>query len=73
MVDNNILIDKYLIVESGVCYYFKIDGKIYFFDIGYFDVFLCNVVILGIDISDIDSVIIFYGYNDYSWGLIYFV
>ncbi|MBX9488410.1 MBL fold metallo-hydrolase [Yersinia enterocolitica] len=71
LVDNNTLIDKYLTAEPGVCYHLKIDGKTYLFDTGYSDVFLRNAAILGIDISDIDSVIISHGHNDHSWGLIH--
>ncbi|CNH90044.1 metallo-beta-lactamase superfamily protein [Yersinia thracica] len=69
LVDNNTLIDKYLIAEPGVCYYIEIEGKSFLFDTGYSDVFLCNAAILGMNISNIDSVIFSHGHNDHSGGL----
>lgn len=69
LVDNNTLIDKYLIAEPGVCYHLQVDGKTFLFDTGYSDIFLRNAAILGIDISNIDSVILSHGHNDHSWGL----
>lgn len=46
-----------------------INGKSFLFDTGYSDVFLCNAAILGINISNIDSVIFSHGHNDHSGGL----
>ncbi|MFC0225499.1 MBL fold metallo-hydrolase [Serratia aquatilis] len=69
LVDNNTLIDRYLIGEPGVSYLIECDGKKILFDAGYSDVLLKNAQTLHIDLADLDDVILSHGHNDHTWGL----
>lgn len=69
LADNNTLIDRYFLGEPGVSYYIEDDGKRILFDTGYSDVFLQNAAKLGIDICDIDYLVLSHGHNDHTWGL----
>ena len=69
LVDNNTLIDRYFIGEPGVSYYLQTDGKQFLFDTGYSDAFLQNARKMGLDLRNLDSVIISHGHLDHSWGL----
>lgn len=69
LVDNNTLIDRYLIGEPGVSYLIEYDGQKILFDTGYSDVFLKNAQTLKIDLTSIDSIVFSHGHNDHTWGL----
>lgn len=69
LLDNNTLIDRYLIGEPGVCYHIEIDGRRILLDTGYSDIFLQNANILGIDLKQLDTIVLSHGHNDHSWGL----
>ncbi|WP_354692026.1 MBL fold metallo-hydrolase [Phytobacter sp. RSE-02] len=69
LVDNNTLIDRYLIGEPGVSYLIECDGKKILFDTGYSDVFLKNAQILRIDLTELDGIVLSHGHNDHSGGL----
>ncbi|WP_323078940.1 MBL fold metallo-hydrolase [Klebsiella quasipneumoniae] len=69
LVDNNTLIDRYLIGEPGVSYLIEHDGQKILFDTGYSDVFLKNAQTLKIDLTSIDSIVFSHGHNDHTWGL----
>ncbi|WP_126475195.1 MBL fold metallo-hydrolase, partial [Klebsiella pneumoniae] len=64
LVDNNTLIDRYLIGEPGVSYLIEYDGQKILFDTGYSDVFLKNAQTLKIDLTSIDSIVFSHGHND---------
>ncbi len=69
LVDNNTLIDEYLIGEPGVSYYIECDELKILFDVGYSDVFIKNAQILNVDLTSIDKIILSHGHNDHTWGL----
>lgn len=69
LADNNTIIDRYFLGEPGVSYYIEEGGKRILFDTGYSDVFLQNAAKLGIDICDIDYLVLSHGHNDHTWGL----
>lgn len=69
LVDNNTLIDRYLVGEPGVSYLIEHDGQKILFDTGYSDVFLQNAQTLQIDLTTIDSIVLSHGHNDHTWGL----
>ncbi|AKJ43565.1 MBL fold metallo-hydrolase [Pragia fontium] len=69
LLDNNTLIDRYLIGEPGVCYHIDIDGRQVLLDTGYSNVFMQNADILGIDLKQVDTIILSHGHNDHTWGL----
>ncbi|AWH88703.1 MBL fold metallo-hydrolase [Limnobaculum parvum] len=69
LLDNNTLIDRYLIGEPGVCYHIDIDGRQILLDTGYSDIFIHNADILGIDLKQVDTIVLSHGHNDHTWGL----
>jgi len=73
LVDNNTFIDQYLAGEPAVSYYIESDGQKILFDAGYSDVFLTNANRLGIDLSNLDAIVLSHGHLDHTWGLQYLV
>lgn len=69
LVDNNTLIDRYFSAEPGVSYYLEADGLKVLFDTGYSDVFIDNACRMGIDLLDLDCVVLSHGHLDHTWGL----
>lgn len=69
LVDNNTLIDRYLLGEPALSIFIEADGKRILFDTGYSDAFLRNAQKLGIDLLDLDDVVISHGHVDHTWGL----
>jgi len=69
LVDNNTFIDRYFIAEPGVSYYIESEGKKILFDVGYSDVFLVNARKLGINLLDVDMIVLSHGHLDHTWGL----
>jgi 7,8-dihydropterin-6-yl-methyl-4-(beta-D-ribofuranosyl)aminobenzene 5'-phosphate synthase len=69
LVDNNTFIDHYYIGEPGVSYFIEADGFKVLFDVGYSDAFLINAQSMGIDLREIDFVVLSHGHLDHTWGL----
>jgi len=69
LVDNNTLIDHYFLAEPGVSYYIEIDEMKVLFDTGYSDIFIKNATKMGIDLLDIDAVVLSHAHLDHTWGL----
>ena len=73
LLDNNTFIDQYYLGEPGVSYFIEVDGKKVLFDVGYSDAFLTNAQKAGIDLADIDFVILSHGHLDHTRGLPYLI
>lgn len=69
LVDNNTLIDRYLIGEPAFSLWIETGGKKILFDTGYSDVFITNAQLLGLDVTEADVVVLSHGHNDHTWGL----
>jgi 7,8-dihydropterin-6-yl-methyl-4-(beta-D-ribofuranosyl)aminobenzene 5'-phosphate synthase len=69
LVDNNTIIDRYFYGEPGVSYFIECDDRKYLFDTGYSDIFLRNSIKMGINLLELDAVVISHGHNDHTWGL----
>jgi 7,8-dihydropterin-6-yl-methyl-4-(beta-D-ribofuranosyl)aminobenzene 5'-phosphate synthase len=69
LVDNNTLIDRYFLAEPGVAFYIEIDDRRVLFDTGYSDVFMKNAAKMGIDVLDVDTVVLSHAHLDHTWGL----
>lgn len=69
LLDNNTFIDRYFLGEPGVSYYIQSDGKKILFDCGYSDAFLINARKMGINLLDLDMVVLSHGHLDHTWGL----
>lgn len=71
LVDNNTLIDQYLLGEPAVSYYIECGDIHMLFDTGYSDVLIKNAESLGIDLSTLTHIICSHGHNDHTNGLKY--
>ncbi|MBP1910706.1 MBL fold metallo-hydrolase [Methanolobus bombayensis] len=69
LIDNNTLIDRYLLGEPGVSYFIEADDKKLLFDTGYSDAFIRNAQKLNINLLDIDHVVLSHAHLDHTWGL----
>ena len=69
LVDNNTLIDRYLLGEPGISLYIEDEGTKVLFDLGYSDAFMTNATKLGIDLMNLDWIALSHGHLDHTWGL----
>lgn len=72
LADNNTYIDQYYLAEPALSIYIENSDKKYLFDTGYSDVYLKNAEKLGIDLEQLDAVIISHGHNDHTGGLAFY-
>lgn len=73
LVDNNTLIDRYFKGEPAVSYFLEADGKRILFDFGYSDLFIENAKKMGIDLLDLDYLLLSHSHLDHSWGLVHLI
>lgn len=71
LVENNTLIDKYLLGEPALSFYIEVDDKKILFDAGYSDIFIQNALKIGIDLKKLDNIVFSHGHNDHTLGIIY--
>lgn len=71
VVDNNTLIDRYLLGEPGFSLLLHDGGRQVLFDCGYSDVLCQNAARLGIDLGELDVVALSHGHLDHTWGLVH--
>lgn len=71
LVDNNTFIDKYYLGEPAVSYYIEDEDSKILFDTGYSDAFIKNAKSMGINLKDINKIVISHGHNDHTGGLKY--
>jgi 7,8-dihydropterin-6-yl-methyl-4-(beta-D-ribofuranosyl)aminobenzene 5'-phosphate synthase len=69
LVDNNTLIDRFLLGEPGLSFFLAADGKRVLFDCGYSDILRVNAARLSIDLCALDVVALSHGHLDHTWGL----
>ena len=70
LVDNATLIDRYFTAEPGLSFSIETSEKKILFDLGYSGVFLANAENLGIDLLDLDYVVLSHGHIDHTGGLV---
>lgn len=73
LVDNNTLIDRYFLGEPALSFFIEEDGKRVLFDTGYSDAFLKNAERMGIDLRNLDYVVLSHGHVDHTWGLTHLI
>jgi 7,8-dihydropterin-6-yl-methyl-4-(beta-D-ribofuranosyl)aminobenzene 5'-phosphate synthase len=69
LVENTTLTDRYFIGEPGLSFLIETEGKKILFDTGYSDLFLQNAAKMGINLLDLDMVVLSHGHLDHSGGL----
>ena len=69
LVDNNTFIDRYFLGEPGVSYFLEVAGARILFDVGYSDIFLHNAARMGLDLLDVDLIVLSHAHLDHTWGL----
>ncbi|WP_129596898.1 MBL fold metallo-hydrolase [Anaerophilus nitritogenes] len=72
LVDNNTYIDQYYCGEPAVSYYIEDEDISLLLDVGYSDLFIKNSTILGVDLKNINSIVISHGHDDHTRGLQYY-
>jgi 7,8-dihydropterin-6-yl-methyl-4-(beta-D-ribofuranosyl)aminobenzene 5'-phosphate synthase len=70
LVDNNTLTDRYFTGEPGLSFLLETATKKILFDTGYSDLFLANAEKMGIDLRELDFVVISHGHFDHSGGMV---
>jgi len=70
LVDNTTLTDHYFMGEPGLSFILETKGKKILFDAGYSDAFLANAGKMGINLRDLDYVVLSHGHRDHSGGLV---
>ena len=69
LVDNNLGEGDVLISEHGLSIWMEIDGRQWLIDTGASDAFARNAIQLGIDIANVDYLILSHGHSDHCGGL----
>jgi len=70
LVDNNTLVDRYFTGEPGLSFLIQTAGRKILFDTGYSGLFLANAGKMGVDLLDLDVVVLSHGHLDHSGGLV---
>jgi 7,8-dihydropterin-6-yl-methyl-4-(beta-D-ribofuranosyl)aminobenzene 5'-phosphate synthase len=69
LIDNNYHPEKALLSEHGISIYFETDGYKWLLDTGNSPLFIQNANTLGIDLADVDLVLISHAHKDHTGGL----
>lgn len=69
LADNNPHPELNLLTEHGLSIYFEADGLKWLFDVGASTNFFVNAKHIGINISDIDYLVLSHGHSDHTGGL----
>jgi len=70
---DNVVYDKYLTGEHGFSVFIEDGKEKILFDTGQTGNFIHNAMVLGIDISEVNSVVISHGHYDHTGGLLDFI
>ena len=69
LVDNMTFIDMYYLGEPALSFYIEDEDEKILFDTGYSDIFLRNAEKMGIDLREVDTIVLSHGHNDHTGGL----
>ena len=69
LTDNHTHIDQYYLGEPALCFHIETDGRKILLDTGYSDVCLRNSRAMGIDLRQVDTIVLSHGHNDHTRGL----
>ena len=69
LMDNTALFDRMFSAEHGFSAFIEAEGKRILFDTGYSGAFLQNATKMGIDLFDLDYIVLSHGHFDHTGGL----
>ncbi|MFK4785924.1 MBL fold metallo-hydrolase [Fusobacterium sp. MFO224] len=69
LVDNNTYIDEYYYGEPGVSYYIEDGKEKILLDVGYSDLYIRNAKKMGIDLNEVQKIVLSHSHNDHTGGL----
>jgi 7,8-dihydropterin-6-yl-methyl-4-(beta-D-ribofuranosyl)aminobenzene 5'-phosphate synthase len=69
LVDNSTLTDRFFTGEPGLSLYLETDSRKVLFDLGYSGAFIANARKMGIDLLNLDYVVLSHGHIDHTGGL----
>ncbi|MEN6518655.1 MAG: MBL fold metallo-hydrolase [Methanospirillum sp.] len=69
LMDNTVLFDSPLVAEHGLSLFLEADGRRVLFDTGASGAFIENARRLGIDLLDLDYIVLSHGHGDHTGGL----
>jgi 7,8-dihydropterin-6-yl-methyl-4-(beta-D-ribofuranosyl)aminobenzene 5'-phosphate synthase len=70
LVDNTTLTDHYFMGEPGLSFILETKEKKILFDTGYSDTFLANAGKMGINLHNLDYIVLSHGHRDHTGGLV---
>jgi len=73
LIDNNPDPGRKFLTEHGISIYFEADGLKWLFDVGASPGFGINARILGVEIGDVDYLVLSHAHRDHTGGLEYFL
>jgi len=73
LVDNQTFVDHYYYGEPGISYFIETQGKKILFDTGYSGIYLENAMKMGINLLDVDYLVLSHGHDDHTGGLPEFI
>jgi 7,8-dihydropterin-6-yl-methyl-4-(beta-D-ribofuranosyl)aminobenzene 5'-phosphate synthase len=73
LIDNNPHPELNLLTEHGLSIYFEADGFKWLFDVGASERFYTNALSMGINVEDIDYLVLSHGHFDHTGGLEKFI
>jgi 7,8-dihydropterin-6-yl-methyl-4-(beta-D-ribofuranosyl)aminobenzene 5'-phosphate synthase len=73
LIDNNPDPEGIYLTEHGISIYFEVDGLKWLFDVGASPDFGINARRMGIDICDVDYLVLSHAHRDHTGGLEYFL
>jgi len=73
LIDNNPNPELNLLTEHGLSIYFEADGFKWLFDVGASEHFYTNAISMGINVEDIDFLVLSHGHFDHTGGLEQFI
>lgn len=73
LMENNCLFGKYLYAEHGFSAWIEDDATKTLYDCGYSDKFIHNAENLGIDLREVDYVVLSHAHHDHTGGLKYLI